>query len=100
MTPESRYLIASARLAALSDPQAWTPEDLADVIALVDPPMSFARWMERRGAQVQSVPTQAPIPASDEPDMETTATVNSLIGGDLRQLVTDGIVEITEGPPA
>jgi hypothetical protein len=103
MTPEARYLIASARLVALSDPQTWTPDDLADVSALVEPPMSFARWLARRNAQGQTAPAieVAPVAQDDanKPDYETTATVDSLLGGELRQLVKNGIVNIEEGPP-
>lgn len=106
MTPEARYLIASARLVALSDVKLWTADDLADVSALVEPPMSFARWQDRRNAQAQlqaaPVPPAAPEPAEDdedEPDFETTATVDSLMHGELRPLVANGVVSITEGPP-
>ena len=103
MTPEARYLIASARLVALSDPQTWTPDDLADVSALVEPPMSFSRWLERRNAQgqaQQAAPLAVPLEDdTKKPDYETTATVDSLLGGELRQLVKNGIVSIEEGPP-
>jgi hypothetical protein len=92
MTPEARYLIACARLAALGEPKTWTPDDLMDVAALVDPPVSFEAWMQKVAKRLSPTETEQPKVA----DPDTTATMESLLHGDLQHLAAQGIVSVAE----
>lgn len=91
MDQHTRYLIANARLAALSDPASWTPEELLDVFALANPPVSFRRWSERL-TLLGSAAAPTPEPVQDD----TQQTMNAILGGKLDHLIKDGVISVQE----
>jgi len=103
MNPEVRYFLACARLAALGDIRTWTPQDLMDVCALVEYPVSFEAWLKRRATLPNSEGTApAPVnaaPPEDVPDPETTATMEALLSGKGKELIDKGILSIEEVKP-
>jgi hypothetical protein len=102
MTPETRYMMANARLAALADVQSWTAQDLSDVFALTAPGVPFEEWM-RRIQPATPAPASAnlpPEPTPNDPDPQTTETMRMLLGPKGKQLQEMGIISIKENPIA
>ena len=91
MTPEMRYMAANARLTALSDVQNWTAQDLQDVFALTAPSVTLEDWLKRLQPQPEAVAASA-----DDPDPETSRTVDMLMGPKGQALRDLGILTITE----
>lgn len=86
---EIRYMLACARLASLSDVAKWSPQDLVDVMALVNPSVSMEEWARRSGL----VNPPAPAPAVEDP--ETSATMEAILNGAAEDLKRQGILEVS-----
>lgn len=99
MTPEMRYMLANARILALADVQNWTAQDLQDVFFLTSPSVPFEEWAKRiQPGQPQQAPAANPAPTPEDPDPETTQTMQTLLGPKGRQLQDLGILTIEETP--
>lgn len=95
MTPEMRYMVANARIAALADVQSWTAQDLQDVFALVSPSVALDEWLKR--VQITPVAAAPAVEAAD-PDPDTTRTMAMLLGPEGKRLEDLGILSIKEEP--
>lgn len=96
MTPEMRYMVANARIAALADVQSWTAQDLQDVFALVSPSVALDEWLKR--VQITPVAAAPVVEAAEDPDPDTTRTMAMLLGPEGKRLEDLGILSIKEEP--
>lgn len=96
----TRYLLAVARLASLGDASMWSPRDVADMFSVLrgqPPAVDFDTWVSRvaevSGQQQEAPP---PEPTPDNPDPQTTDTMNILLGPKGVELSKLGRIAISE----
>lgn len=97
MDLSTRYLLACARLQALSNPKTWTQEDLLDVSGLINPPVSFERWKANMQG-FEAVPAAPAVqPAPEGPgNAETAQTMDAILNGQMKGLFDAGVLSIQE----
>lgn len=80
-----RYQIACARLQALADVGAWSPQDLVDVFLLTKPPIPFAEWHGRLQAASGAVPP--PVVQEDGGSSDSLAAlIDGKAGAELEKI--------------